>query len=148
MSDAAIEAARRARESSTESAWEDGGRALAECAAREALTWAADVLAQEIREQWAADAERPSMPGAQLIALRLQVLEKVIRGGVPHEIDSETRYCVGYRDVDGDIIRTGSETTSRRHAEENLAANRKDSPGTDWVLATRFITPWKVADDE
>jgi hypothetical protein len=47
-------------------------------AAREALAWAADVLAQEVREQWQRDAE--GVPGAQMIAQRLTVLEQVIRG--------------------------------------------------------------------
>lgn len=47
-------------------------------AAREALAWAADVIAQEARKQWALAAE--GIPGSQLIAQRLAVLERVVRG--------------------------------------------------------------------
>ncbi len=75
-SDPAVEAKRRAMHNR---AWRDQYRAdIGGASAREALAWAADVLAQEVREQWQRDAD--GVPGAQMIAQRLAVLEQVIRG--------------------------------------------------------------------
>lgn len=73
--DPAINAARRAKHPAWAFVDPPG---IATRAAREALAWAADVLAQEVREQWQRDAE--GVPGAQMIAQRLTVLEQVIRG--------------------------------------------------------------------
>ncbi|QEM41481.1 hypothetical protein SEA_FORZA_12 [Gordonia phage Forza] len=77
--DPAVEAARRAMQKQFGRSWIQPSYQLdvRTDAAREALIWAADVIAQEIREQWAKDAQRGVC--AQMIAQRLQVLEKVIR---------------------------------------------------------------------
>lgn len=44
---------------------------------RSALEWAADVIAQEARHQWERDST--SIPCAQVVAQRMQVMERVIR---------------------------------------------------------------------
>lgn len=73
MTDPAVEAAQRAWASNDDGDWgwaSPGERFRMISAAREALKWAADVIAEEIREQWEQGAY--GMPGAQIVAQRLR----------------------------------------------------------------------------
>jgi len=84
MSDPAVEAAQRAWPAAHGAndvvlpAFDRDMQKVAADGAREALNWAADVIAQEAREQWTRDHD--GFSGAALIAQRMDLMEKVIRG--------------------------------------------------------------------
>lgn len=76
--DPAVDAAQRAFDRWRSARPPKSAEVIAETAAREALAWAAGVIAQEAREQWMLAAE--GIPGAQVTAQRMDVLERVVRG--------------------------------------------------------------------